>query len=646
MVDARRVLVVVGLACSLSAASVAMAQGAAPGGAQPAAAAPPAQRKPVQTADDLPRHTYKVEGKASEFVLSGAPFKAFMQRVRADLESDLAAFDIKDPTTLQQYYATLQAAAMIDGRIDDAVGYVEKIRAVETKEAQRIFSGTVLLSLQAAKKAGGDASATDAAFRKDLEARLRAMPWDKVREIIVQRKGQMEIIRRELILGQLQSGLDPVVESTNGEVSGEIARGLVQARAQFDVFLPLRESMLAVYSKVIADNAVAAKDIWAERSVTLSEKEALTPVTLAVWDSGVDTAVFPKNLWVNKNEKIDGVDNDQNGFVDDVNGIAFDLDSKPVTTLLLPLTDLKGERDQVMKFSKGLSDVQANVESAEATALKAHMGKLSPEQVGPFIENLGLWGNHMHGTHVAGIASEGNPAAKILAARIEFDYRQIPLRAPTMEDSLAQAAAAKQTVNYFKAAGVRVVNMSWGGSRQDIENALEQKGVGKTPQERAELARKFFAVYREGLEEAIKSAPDILFVAAAGNSNNDSQFSEMIPSGLDCGNMITIGAVDQSGKPTGFTTFGKNVKLYANGFEVESFVPGGTRMKASGTSMAAPQVANLAAKLLAIDPRLSSQQVVELIVQGADPMPGQKPGEGRLLINPKKSVELLRSRKG
>ncbi len=32
----------------------------------------------------------------------------------------------------------------------------------------------------------------------------------------------------------------------------------------------------------------------------------------------------------------------------------------------------------------------------------------------------------MHGTHVAGIMTEGNPAAKLLVARLEFDYRNIP----------------------------------------------------------------------------------------------------------------------------------------------------------------------------------------------------------------------------
>mgnify|MGYP002400208087 FL=1 len=191
----------------------------------------------------------------------------------------------------------------------------------------------------------------------------------------------------------------------------------------------------------------------------------------------------------------------------------------------------------------------------------------------------------------------------------------------------------------MRRAGVRVCNMSWGGSRKDIENELERKGIGASAEERAELSRRIFKIGRDALEEAMRSAPEILFVAAAGNSDNDNQFSELIPSGLDVPNMITIGAVDQGGKPTGFTTFGKNVTLYANGFEVNSTIPGGRKMKFSGTSMAAPNTANLAAKLLALRPELTTEEVVELIRRGAEPMEGY---EGRYVINPRKSLDLLK----
>jgi subtilisin family serine protease len=191
----------------------------------------------------------------------------------------------------------------------------------------------------------------------------------------------------------------------------------------------------------------------------------------------------------------------------------------------------------------------------------------------------------------------------------------------------------------MKSAGVRVVNMSWGGSRKDIEVELEEKGVGKNREERAELSRRYFAIQKDALQEAIRGAPSILFIAAAGNSDNDNDFAEMIPSALSAPNLITVGATDASGKPTSFTTFGKGVRLYANGFEVESYIPGGKRLKFSGTSMASPNVTNLAAKIVALDPGLQPQDIVDLMSRYADPMPGY---EGRFIVNPRKTIDAAR----
>jgi subtilisin family serine protease len=243
---------------------------------------------------------------------------------------------------------------------------------------------------------------------------------------------------------------------------------------------------------------------------------------------------------------------------------------------------------------------------------------------------------------VAGIAAAGNPFVRLLACRLTFDFREIPLHAPSEALSRKTAASYNAAVAYMKAAGVRVVNMSWGGSFKDIEAALEKKGIGSTPQERAEMAARLFAIERDGLESAIKSAPEILFIAAAGNSDNDNGFVQFIPSGLNLPNLLTVGAVDMSGKPTGFTTFGKNVKLYANGYEVDSYVPGGKRMKYSGTSMAAPNVANLAAKLIALSPTLTPAQTVDLLTRGASPMVGYP---NLSVINGRSSVGLLDSNK-
>ena len=70
---------------------------------------------------------------------------------------------------------------------------------------------------------------------------------------------------------------------------------------------------------------------------------------------------------------------------------------------------------------------------------------------------------------------------------------------------------------------------------------------------------------------------------------------------------------------------------------------GGDRQSASETSVAAPQAVNLAAKLLAVYPKLTTAQLRALIIDGCD---SKIITENRkiLLLNEKKSFELARKR--
>jgi subtilisin family serine protease len=115
---------------------------------------------------------------------------------------------------------------------------------------------------------------------------------------------------------------------------------------------------------------------------------------------------------------------------------------------------------------------------------------------------------------------------------------------PTRERAEREAQAARDTIAYFRQHGVRVVNMSWGGSPRDIEGAFEANGAGGTPEERRQTAREYFQIFRQAMTEAMAAAPEILFVAAAGNSDNDAAFAEFVPSGIDLPNVLTVGAVD------------------------------------------------------------------------------------------------------
>jgi subtilisin family serine protease len=343
-------------------------------------------------------------------------------------------------------------------------------------------------------------------------------------------------------------------------------------------------------------------------------------------------------MFQNKKETLDGKDNDGNGYIDDIYGIAYDLHNYRTTGALLPLDENQRKRYlEMISQVKGLLDVTSNIESPEAKDLKQKMANLKPEDVSSFIEELNLYIDYIHGTHVAGIASAGNPAARILIVRITYDYKIIPTP-PNKADIERFAKDCMDNINYFKEHGVRVVNMSWGDTQKEYESALEANGIGKDSEERANLAKEMFNIAYEGISNAIKSAPEILFVAAAGNSNDNVEFSKSYPASLGLPNLIVAGAVDQAGDFASFTSTGKSVDVYSDGFEVESFVPGGKRMKLSGTSMSAPAVVNLAAKLIALDPSLTPDKVKELIKKGSDLSSDGK----RLLINPKKTIGLIK----
>ena len=187
---------------------------------------------------------------------------------------------------------------------------------------------------------------------------------------------------------------------------------------------------------------------------------------------------------------------------------------------------------------------------------------------------------------------------------------------------------------------MRVVNMSWGGSQAGFEHALEANGIGDDPEQRAEISRVLFEIGYDALYEAMASAPEILFIAAAGNSDGDVDFNKVIPSSIELPNVMVVGAVDQAGDETSFTSYGKNISAHANGFEVESYVPGGRTLAYSGTSMASPNVANLAGKLIALDPSLTPREVISLIRLGTETSEDGR----RFLIHPRKSVEMLRQR--
>ncbi len=580
-----------------------------------------AQTKPrIDKAADLPRFSYKIDGKVEDLVRSPERFAPFAAAVRRDTESVLAGYDTADGATRRGLINLLATLDYLDGRYDSAMTRVAEFRALQDKPSDKLIAGLRLQAMAAAAKSSGPSGdAYRRAVAETIQRELAPLPYAVIENDIKGAKANAELIGEALVLGQVREVMQPIVDRS-GSLSSDFAPGVASARFALTAFLPLKQTLVDTYGSYLAAHQAQKADIWAARDVTLQPAQTRGPVAIGVWDSGVETSLYSSQLVREKGQPA---------------VIAFDKYSRPTTGELMPLPAAQqGRVAEMMSRTKGFSDLRSNIDSKEASEVKRYLSGLTPDQYKPAVEELGMAGDYSHGTHVAGISLAGNPAARLVVGRIEFGYTLKPDPCPSRELAERDAAASQAYVDFFKREHVRVVNMSWGGSVGDFESDLEKCGIGKTADERKALARQYFEIQTSSLTRAFSSAPEILFVTAAGNSNNDASFIESVPSGITLPNLITVGAVDSAGEEASFTSYGPTVKVHANGYQVESYLPGGSRVPLSGTSMASPQVANLAGKLLAVNPKLTPTELIRIIVDTAD-----RSADGRRnLVNPKKAI--------
>ena len=588
-------------------------------------------KKRIERAADLPRFSYSIAGKLEDLVRDEAKFARFAAEVRRDSQSVLDGHDIADKSAQRDLLGVLARIDFLEGRFADAARRSEEIRALEEKPSDKLVSGMQMRAMIAAQAKAGNI--TSEAYRKEVgrlvAAELAKLPYAVIENDIKGAKSVSEIIGEALVMGNVRDRLQPVVDKAGGKLSSEFAPAIIGARFALVARLPLKQVLMETYTAYLAANKVEKPDIWAAREVELAKGRGYPPVTIAVWDSGVDTKLFGERVVLAKDGKP--------AF------IAFDVYEKPSKSPMMPIPAELRDRVPAMKSRiKGLSDLRSNIDSPEASEVKSLLSKLKREEYRSVVEELGLAGNFTHGTHVAGIAMAGNPYARLLNARIEFGYKLLPDPCPSRALAEKNVRNARAYVDFLGKHGVRVVNMSWGGTVSGIEQELELCNIGKTPEERKKIAREYFDLQKQGLIDAFRSAPEILFVTSAGNANQDSTFAEAIPADFVLPNLITVGAVDKSGDEAPFTSYGPTVKVHANGYQVESYLPGGDRVALSGTSMSSPQVTGLAAKMLAVNPKLKPAEIIAIIVKTAE-----KTADGRRnLLHPAKAVEAAKARAG
>ena len=129
------------------------------------------------------------------------------------------------------------------------------------------------------------------------------------------------------------------------------------------------------------------------------------------------------------------------------------------------------------------------------------------------------------------------------------------------------------------------------------------------------------------LEDVIRKAyqAGILFVAASGNANTNTDRTPHYPASYNVGNVISVAALDRSDALATFSNYGgKSVHIAAPGVDILSTWLGNDYEEHSGTSMATPVVAGVAALVLSAHPNLSVDQLRSLLLKSVDELPSLK----------------------
>lgn len=203
-----------------------------------------------------------------------------------------------------------------------------------------------------------------------------------------------------------------------------------------------------------------------------------------------------------------------------------------------------------------------------------------------------------HGTHVAGtIAARGGNSIGVVGVNWRAGIMPLKFLGP---DGGSTSGAVK-AIDYAVREGAKISNNSWGGGG-----------------------------FSQSLRDAIGRADTAghLFVAAAGNGGadgvgDDNDTTPSYPASYDLPNVISVAATNNRDTLASFSNFGaRSVDIAAPGVSIASTLPNDRYGNMSGTSMAAPHVAGVAALVKSREPGLDDVKLKERILSSADGKPG------------------------
>jgi subtilisin family serine protease len=208
----------------------------------------------------------------------------------------------------------------------------------------------------------------------------------------------------------------------------------------------------------------------------------------------------------------------------------------------------------------------------------------------------------LHGTHVAGIVAQvrnNNLGGDGVANNVQI----LTVRAVPDGDEYDKDIALG--IRYAVDNGAKVINGSFG---------------------------KAFSPHKQWVYDAIKYAEkkDVLIVHAAGNDTKDIDVENNFPNDSDdkktefASNVITVGALNfEYGARivADFSNIGKiNVDVFAPGVKIYATTPNNEYQYLQGTSMAAPNVAGVAALIRSYYPKLSANEVKQILMDSGTPI--------------------------
>ena len=375
------------------------------------------------------------------------------------------------------------------------------------------------------------------------------------------------------------------------------------------------------------------KSLVAVIVTVLFSSYAYAGTTVGVVDSGffMEHELLKNNLWVNEAEVKNRIDDDRNGFVDDIYGWNF----AENTRFLFDITQVDDIRPLTYKLMSIASKMTAGLASEEELAfIQENLIDLPIPERNARIAELNFYGQYAHGTHVAGVIVKTDPEAEIANFKF-FPSAASPVRAQNKSfweniQSTIFGVLAKLTNQSFQLVGgyiaekdIQVANMSLGIPMERLAaGALAIQGNSDpTEEELAEQSQEIFVEFEKQALEWMKKAGDTLFIAASGNSGLNNDLIPAYPASVDHPNMISVGAsVGYESLPE-YSNYGMSVDVVAPGTSVLSSAPGpgmDFEIEMTGTSMAAPFVAGVASGILSRNQRLSPAQVKRILLETVD----------------------------